>query len=527
MRQLLLLLLIGFAITFTSCRDDFNFEPSHGGLAFSKDTVYLDTVFSNIGSSTYTLKVYNHSNKDIKIPSIKLGQGNDSKYRLMVDGIPGKEFTDVELLAKDSMFVFIETNIDYSEYANNTTTFLYTDNIQFTSTNGTQQVELVTLVQDAYFLYPQKYADNEYEAVQFNDTTAIYGFNLDEADHDNEYHWNNTKPYVVYGYATVPNGKTLTVDAGARVHFHDQSGLLVQEGATLNINGDVSTDPAVMEKEVVFEGDRLEPDFADVPGQWSAIYLQSASDNTINHLTLKNANIGIYMLASADDSPRPKLTLSNSQIYNCTNFGILGVHAVIDAENVAANTAGQASVALTQGGAYNFKYCTIANYFNTYNQVPLLLNDYRQVTDGVNVSDLVANFDNCIMYGSGNIGLSLEKVADTATTTYQLKFNHCLIKLVDYGHQLNLNPLYPGTANAAATEGIATYIDNIIAASSTNNSPRFFDPQNNKLYIITGNSAADGKADEAVLTVFGTDITGIARTSPKDMGAYESVAGQN
>ena len=66
MRHYLLLLFIGFSICLTSCRDDFEFERSTGGLEFSRDTVYLDTVFTNIGSSTYTLKVYNRSNKDIQ-----------------------------------------------------------------------------------------------------------------------------------------------------------------------------------------------------------------------------------------------------------------------------------------------------------------------------------------------------------------------------------------------------------------------------------------------------------------------------
>ena len=53
-------------VTLFSCRNDFDFEPSVGNLSFSKDTVYLDTVFTNIGSSTYTLKVYNKSNKNIR-----------------------------------------------------------------------------------------------------------------------------------------------------------------------------------------------------------------------------------------------------------------------------------------------------------------------------------------------------------------------------------------------------------------------------------------------------------------------------
>ena len=57
MRKLLFLLFAGIAISLTSCRKDFAFEPSSGGLEFSKDTVYLDTVFTNIGSSTYKLKI--------------------------------------------------------------------------------------------------------------------------------------------------------------------------------------------------------------------------------------------------------------------------------------------------------------------------------------------------------------------------------------------------------------------------------------------------------------------------------------
>ena len=48
-------------IAISSCRKDFETISSYGKLAFSKDTVFLDTVFSNIGSATYNLKVYNLS----------------------------------------------------------------------------------------------------------------------------------------------------------------------------------------------------------------------------------------------------------------------------------------------------------------------------------------------------------------------------------------------------------------------------------------------------------------------------------
>jgi hypothetical protein len=58
MRPLTLLFFIGIVLSICSCRSDFETVASTGDLTFSKD-IYLDTVFTNIGSSTYRLKVYN------------------------------------------------------------------------------------------------------------------------------------------------------------------------------------------------------------------------------------------------------------------------------------------------------------------------------------------------------------------------------------------------------------------------------------------------------------------------------------
>lgn len=537
MRHILLLLLLGFAVTLTSCRDDFEFQTSAGGLEFSKDTVYLDTVFSNIGSSTYTLKVYNRSNKDISIPTIQLGQGEQSKYRLMVDGVPGKIFNNVELLAKDSMFVFVETTIDYSEYANSQTTFLYTDEIQFTSSTGQQHVNLVTLVQDAVFIKPNRPLDTGIkEKLTINGlATDNYGHELSTPD---ELHWTNQKPYVVYGYALVPNGKTLTVDPGARVYFHAESGLIVDRTGIIKVNGATSTTTA-NENEVVFEGDRLEPDFADINGQWLTMLIFSGSDeNSISHLTIKNATIGILMeQISIDDTTLPKVKIDNSQIYNCTNFGILARRGIINGDNLVVNNAGQASVALTFGGTYNFRQCTFANYFNAYNQVPLLINDYLESDDNsIHVTDITANFDNCIMYGSGNVGMSLEKYHvpsdSNVTTNFHLRFNHSLIKLIDFSNALDNNALYPGPTGNGNDTTLAVYDGCILATSSTKNKPKFEDAQNNKLNLIrpgTVNAASpgpEGSADPDVAAQVGPDILGHQRPYPPDtapdIGAYES-----
>ena len=106
-RSLYFLFTISILVLWSSCRKDFEFSPSTGDLQFSKDTVYLDTVFTNIGSSTYNLKVYNRSDQDIRIPNVQLSQGESSSYRLNVDGVAGKVFRDVEILANDLSLIHI------------------------------------------------------------------------------------------------------------------------------------------------------------------------------------------------------------------------------------------------------------------------------------------------------------------------------------------------------------------------------------------------------------------------------------
>jgi len=501
MRRLLLLLLIGFAVSLTSCRNDFDFESRTGGLEFSKDTVYLDTVFTDIGSSTYTLKVYNRSDKNISIPSVRLGKGTTSKYRLMVDGMAGQEFENVEMLAKDSMYIFVSVTADVADA--NPTDFLYTDQILFGDGINPQKVELVTLIQDAIFLYPQKFSDGTTETLPIGDD-EIYGFFLDEADptNGNELHWTNTKPYVVYGYAAVPGTKTLVVDAGARVHFHAESGLIVANNASIQVNGTNST-TAALENEVIFEGDRLEPDFSEVPGQWGTIWLtQGSTNNQISNLTIKNATVGI-LVSGNDGTPTPTLDLESTQIYNCSNVGILARTGNIEGQNVVINNCGQTAFAGSFGGSYEFTHCTFANYWSSPTQTAVLLDDY----DGDALYALTkANFKNCIIYGSSNLAISLKKEG----TTFNFNFDHCLIKFVDIGNQFGTNPLYQFSGS--------NYVNCIIATNSTSNRPDFKDPSNNEL-IIGEDSTAKGTADFTYSTGT-TDILNQSRSNPSDMGAY-------
>ncbi|MCK5638176.1 MAG: hypothetical protein KAH67_05650, partial [Flavobacteriaceae bacterium] len=211
------LLVFSIFLLILSCNDDdFETVKSSGELKFSRDTIFLDTVFTNISSSTRTLKVYNKSSNNITIPNIKLGRGENSFYRLNVDGIAGKSFENIDILSKDSIFIFIEATIDFSKVSNP----IYTDSIVFDSGDNLQDIDLVTLVQDAHFLFPQRDSQGVKEKIVLGIDSegkeiAVEGFYLDD-----DTVWNNDKPYVVYGYVGVPENKSLTINKGVQVHFH-------------------------------------------------------------------------------------------------------------------------------------------------------------------------------------------------------------------------------------------------------------------------------------------------------------------
>lgn len=503
MRQLTFLFFIGILITVSSCRTDFETVPSSGDLAFSRDTIYLDTVFTNIGSSTYTLKVYNRGKKDINIPRIQLGKGLNSKYRMTVDGMQGnqgKVFENVTLLAKDSLYIFVETTANIVDA--NPTDFLYTDQILFDGGTNLQKVELVTLIQDAVFLYPKKFADGTTETLPIGDE-AIYGFFLDENDpiNGNELHFTNKKPYVIYGYAAVPSGKTAIFDAGTRVHFHANSGLIVAANASVNVNGAISTTDK-LENEVVFEGDRLEPDFSDVPGQWGTIWLTDGSTNhKFNHLTIKNATIGLLI----QNNNGTTVSIKNTQIYDSSNYGILAQTAKINGENLIINSAGLAGLACTYGGDYKFTHCTFNNNWNSSSQVALLVNNYYTGATPEVKNLTAATFNNCIIYGSYSNEMILNKKTGAA---FEYQFNNCLIKFDNNSNQYSKHPEYQFTTDSAHYNAIIQ-----------NKSPNFFKIVANQLNI-DNTSAAFAKGNATYLVPL--DILGNTRTLPPDLGAYQN-----
>ncbi len=499
MRPIPLLSFFILILSICSCRADFETTASSGKLQFSRDTIYLDTVFTDISSSTYNLKVYNRSKNDINIPIIQFQKGLNSKYRMTVDGMSGTEgkiFNNVTLLAKDSLYIFIETTANIADA--NPTDFLYTDEIQFDNGSNLQEIHLVTLIQDAHFIFPKRFEDGTTET-QAIGTEKIEGFYLDENDPINgdELHFTNQKPYVIYGYAAVPEGKTLIMDAGSRVYFHANSGLVVPENASLNINGDVST-TAQMENEVFFEGDRLEPDFSEVPGQWGTIYfLNGSTNNTINHLTIKNATIGLLFKGNDNTT----VNIKNTQIYNSANYGILAENAKINGENIVVNTAGEVGLGCFYGGDYTFTHCTFNNYWNSSTQLSVSISNFKTGATPETKDLTAAKFNNCIIYGSNFNAFALNKKTGA---TFEYQFDNCLFKY----NGSTTDPDYQFTTDTNHYNGIIL-----------NKNPKFENIAQNKLNI-DGTSPAFAKGNPDYLIPL--DVVGITRTLPPDLGAYQS-----
>ncbi|MCO6499933.1 MAG: hypothetical protein J5I47_06080, partial [Vicingus serpentipes] len=333
-----------------SCRKD-NIETNPSAiLNFSTDSILFDTVFTTLGSTTKRLKVYNRNDNRVIISNISLEQGNNSQFRINVDGVSGNSHSDVEIEGNDSIFIFIEVTID----PNSTLSpFVINDKINFVTNSNKQSVQLTAWGQNAHYFVantsssgiPLVYLDRDTSAGALNVT------------------WTNDKPYVIYGgYLTLDGNDQLTIDKGVRVHLHNNSGIWVYQGGNIHVNGTV-------DEPVTFQGTRLEYAWQDVPGQWDRIWINEGSnDNVFNYAVIKNAFIGLQVEPLPFD-PTPRLStnrlrLNNCVIQNSSAVGILATNFLITDTNSIISNSGQFNLYIRGGGEYQFNHTTIANYWD-------------------------------------------------------------------------------------------------------------------------------------------------------------------
>lgn len=377
---------------FTSCEKEVFYKDSDAALRFSVDTVYFDTVFTTFGTTTKWLKVYNPYRQAVKISSIRLAGNSTSAYRLNIDGTPAPDARDVIIQGKDSLFIFIEATIDP---ANQDSPLAVEDSIIFNTNGNIQLVNLLAWGQDVHLI-----------SGEIIETQT----------------WTPGKPYLVYNSMLVEEGHVLTIEAGTRLYFHRNSQMYV--AGTVKAMGDY-------ENPVIFQGDRLEAMYRNIPGQWAGIWLMAGSENNEFHYAqIRNAINGI-IVDTITSSPNPTLLLANVKIQNMTSAGIYAQGSSIYAYNSEITNCGKYAIALTIGGSYEFYHCTIANYWNfSARKTPsvILNNYYTDIYQNVQIRPLEkALFGNCIIYGDklNEIGFDFYP----SQTDYDFYFDHCLLRL--------------------------------------------------------------------------------------------------
>ena len=148
---------LAIAWCLVACQDDDQFSASTGlRLEFPSDTLLMDTVFSRTPSSTYTFWVHNQNDTGIRMDRIRLKRGNQTGYRVNVDGIyldnaNGSQTSDVEIRRNDSLLVFVELTPGETGKQE---PVLVEDDLLFTLESGVEQkVCLQAWVWDAQKLY--------------------------------------------------------------------------------------------------------------------------------------------------------------------------------------------------------------------------------------------------------------------------------------------------------------------------------------------------------------------------------------
>lgn len=474
-------LILATVLLFPSCRKDLINQDPNVKLSFSTDTVFFDTVFTSLGSTTQSFTIHNTNNQKISVSTIRLAGGEASFYRMNVDGVSAYELHDVEIEAKDSLYIFCRVTIDPTDTRN---PYVVSDSIIFETNGNIQDVKLVAWGQNANYILADSYIPGypRYKIIAHENETTV---------------WDSDRPYVIYGFAVVDSTGLLKIERGARIYFHNNSGLWIYKGGTIKVKGTVDSP-------VTFQGDRLEDFYKDLPGQWDRIWINEGSvNNEIDYAVIRNGFIGLQ-LETLQEQMGNQLILSNTRIENMSGYGILTRFYNMTAYNDVVVNCGQYLAAFTWGGIYDVRQCTFANYWSTSVRVTpsIVLNNYA--TDTANVQypfEFQGYFGNNVFYGRNDDELLLMS-NDGAPFNYH--FDHCYLKTkLDVSDQ-------------------SLYTDCIL-----NVDPMFVDYMENDYQLDTLSPLID-KGNPEVLTTSFFDLSRdiIENTREKDLpdiGAYEFV----
>jgi hypothetical protein len=395
MNRHFLFLLVVIVAGFWACSDDDEFTNSRSArLTFSRDSVIMDTVFSTIGSRTYDFWVFNHMKKGIRLQSVRLRQGNQTGFRVNVDGsyldnTLGSVVTDLEVRKGDSIRVFVELTAPE---------------------NG--QSEPLQIDDDLVFLLES----GEEQRV------ALRGFAWDaipwrDVVIDRDSLVESQKPIVIYGGIRVNESVTLTL-RNTIFYFHNNAGL--------DVYGTVKAE------NVTLRGDRLDHMFDYLPydrvsGQWRGVRICSSSfGNRFVDSEIHSAEYGIICDSTEYVEGRQRLYMERSVIHNCKGPGLQAFNSSVGLLRCQfSNTLGDCLS--VYGGVTVVEQCTLAQFYpfsadrgaalrfsNSYNACPYPL--YAMQMKG----SIVTGYADDVIMG--------ESLAEDSLTAFNYYFENSLLR---------------------------------------------------------------------------------------------------
>jgi hypothetical protein len=364
MRPTAVLIFFICVISILSCRkDSFTTDPN-AVVNISADTIHFDTLFTTTGSVTHFFKIFNDNDSKIRISGITLSGGSNSFFKINAEGTEGPSVAELEIEANDSLYVFVTVQVDPTL---NNLPFIVQDSIGITYNGNQRWVQLQAWGQNANFMRTK---------VITSDTT-----------------WTHEKPFVILGGLLVAEGVELKIEQGTRIYLHADAPFIVDGTLTASGKKYDST-------KIVFQGDRIDEFYRDLPASWPGIYFRETStNNLLKHVIVRNAYQGVIS-EKLSAIAGPKVRLEECIIDNCYDAGILGINSSINAVNCLISNCGK-NILLVQGGEYEFTHCTdvaVTNSYISHKQPVLVVTDFIKVGDVVTVADVKASFINCIFW---------------------------------------------------------------------------------------------------------------------------------
>lgn len=378
MKQLRILIILlatalGASGVLTSCIEDGISTSPSDQPAFSLEELDLGDLFTLGPSPTSRFTVYNRHDKGMMISSVRFVDDPDGHFRLNVDGVAGRDFSDIEIRAKDSIFVFVEATLP--------------ENGQDAPVDVTANIEFV--VNGVASRIPVRASGQDVTRI-----TGDYRIAASET-------LSATKPYQVMDSIVVDEGATLTIPAGARLYFHDSARMVVY--GSLRVEGE-SGNPVTM------TGDRSGFVAAQIPyevmsGQWGGILFNPTSRaNSISYASIRNSTYGLVLdnVPSADG--QPALYLHNSVVRNAKEYLVSATNSDVTAIGCELADSGFGLLYL-YGGNHTINRCTLANYYLFSAAMPALNLDHTgkggEFDPDTEHPFLTADITNTIIYGNG------------------------------------------------------------------------------------------------------------------------------